>query len=117
MEGIVGGHVLLGDQFLNFLLDFVHDLGQVVLKLDLQFLVVTSALVWGPFLQDFGESKKDLAPPPLPFGEELVVVVLHESIVDVVLPGAPASCEEFLLSLFRVNVFGFGRVRLVGGGS
>ena len=79
--------------------------------------MVTSALVWGPFLQDFGQSKKDLAPPPFPFGEELVVVVLHESIVDIVLPGTPASCEEFLLSFFRVNVFGFGRVRLVRGGS
>ena len=27
VEGVVGGHVLLGDQFLNFLLDFFHDFG------------------------------------------------------------------------------------------
>ena len=86
MEGIVGGHIFLGDQFLNFLLDFVHDLGQVVFEFDLQFLMVASALVWSPFLEDFRESKKDLAPPPFSFGEELVVVVLHESIVDIVLP-------------------------------
>jgi hypothetical protein len=38
----------LSQGFLNFLVDLVHDGGKIVVKFQLQLLVVTSALVWRP---------------------------------------------------------------------
>ena len=91
VEKAVSCHKVFGHLFLNFFVHLSHDRLEVVLKLNLQFLMVASALICSPFFQYFCQSKKDLASPPLSLCEKLTVIVLHKLQVDVVLPSTPGS--------------------------
>ena len=117
VKGTVVGNVLLCYLSVNSFSYFLHDDRQVVFVLDLQFLMVTSALIRSPSFQDFCQSEEDLAPSPFSLGFELLVVIFHEAIVDIVLVRTPASRKTGFLPLFRILYFLFLLLRVVTWGA
>ena len=98
-------HHFLSQGFLNFLVDLVHDCGKVVVKFQLQLLVVTPALIRSPPFENLRQSEKDLAPTTLLLCEEIAVVAPHEAVVDVVLGRRPAPRWISLLVHLQAQFF------------
>lgn len=90
-------NVLLGDRFLNFSMNFADDGAEIVLELQLQFLVVTAALVRRPLLEDLRKTVEDLCLAATLFWEEIGIIINHELQVDLIFLVVPLSNCDFAL--------------------
>lgn len=70
---------LIGLSFVDFFVDFSNNGLEIIFILELQLLMVASALIRGALLQYFRESKKYFGFPPWGLGEEIVDVFLHKT--------------------------------------
>ncbi len=80
---------LLGDCFVDFYLNLIHDLIDIVFVLHLQLLVVAPALVRRPLLEDLAQPKEDLCGPPGLLSRKITDVVSHELQVNRIFFAAP----------------------------
>jgi hypothetical protein len=89
--------ILLNHSLLDLAVDFVDDGHQIVLKLDLQLLMMTAALIGRPPLEYLGESKENLAPTTRRLRREFNTIINHELQVDLVFLVAPLPHLTFAL--------------------
>jgi hypothetical protein len=97
LDAVLVVDVLLCDALLDLVVDLGDDRVEVLLELDLQFLVVAAALVGRAFLEDLGEAEEDLVPATGGLSQELNTIIDHELQVDLVLLVTPLAHLEFAL--------------------
>lgn len=112
MQAVLVVHELLRNRFLYLFMNFSDDRVEVVLVLQLQLLVVATALVGSSLLEDFGEPKEDLCFPARFLCEEVVDIIDHELKVDLILLIIPLSHRNFRLAWFEAHFLDLVEFRL-----
>ena len=110
-------HILLHHTGLDFPIHLAHNTIQVIFMLQLQLLVMASALIWRPLLQNLRKPVKHLGFSSLFLSEEIVEVVDHELKVDPVFLRAPPPYADFIFvdleaQLFDLMIFRLKTLRI-----
>ena len=98
-------HQFFGKGLLDFLVDFVHNGRKVIVKFQLEFLVVASALIRRSSFQNLRQPKKYFALSPLPFSEEIVIVASHKAVIDVVFWRGPTPSRISFFVYLHTQLF------------
>ena len=83
-------HIFFSNSFVYFCLDLSHDFIDIILVFHLELLVMAAALIRGPFLKNFAQSKENFGGSSGLFGGKIIDVFPHEVKVNSVLFATPA---------------------------
>ena len=92
---------VLCDSFLNLFPNLVHDALQAILRLNLKFLVMASALIRCSLLENFAKSIKNFCRSSCSLSQEIIYIIYHKLQIGLVLNCAPSS-YFYLLFFFLV---------------
>jgi hypothetical protein len=111
MESMLVVHILLGDRFLYFSMNFSYDGAEIVLVLELQLLMMAAALIRHAFLENLGESIENLCFPSTFLRKKVGKIINHELEIDLIFLIVPLPHSDFTLinlepHLLNLMIFG-----------